>query len=87
MSEALFEEWPVVERERLRELRWRRSPGCSPIRARPGNRSRPSRAVRLPLAIDLLREVVHRALMRALRSAWSTGSALCLLGGEEGEFR
>jgi DNA-binding SARP family transcriptional activator len=76
LSEPLFEEWLVPERERLRELALEALAKLLACQSKTGATERAIQtAVRL-LALDPLQEAVHRALMRLYVRQQRRGAAL-----------
>jgi DNA-binding SARP family transcriptional activator len=76
VSEPLFEEWLVAERERLRELALEALARLLAHQTKTGGTERAIQtAVRL-LALDPLQEAVHRTLMRLYTRQGRRGSAL-----------
>ena len=89
VSEPMFEEWLVQERERLRELALE---ALAKLLAHQGKTGATEQAIKSAvrlLALDPLREVVHRALMRLYARVGRRGSALhqyqLCVGTEDGD--
>ena len=76
LSEPLFEDWLVGERERLREMALEALARLLDRQSRTGNTERAIRTAVQLLALDPLQEAVHRALMQLYARQGRRGAAL-----------
>jgi len=76
LSEPLFEDWLVGERERLREMALEALARLLDRESRTGHTERAIRAAVQLLALDPLQEAVHRALMQLHARQGRRGAAL-----------
>jgi DNA-binding SARP family transcriptional activator len=76
VSEPLFEEWLLAERERLREMALEAQVRLLAHQARNGNTEPAIRTALRLLTLDPLQEAVHRTLMRLYARQGRRGAAL-----------